>query len=375
MEALHSENPRIGELIAFLGRMKTGPAEREEYDRYAEVLNSATALEVNAALDSVLAVAGDIAEWKTPVARFIRAVSQGVEKHSLPVYPEKHLLGELESENDRIEQAISELQRRAKAVQKGEDGLSAIIGGLSRLDTLSAHYIRLQNELFPLFERASPQHACVKLMWALEDDVLSHLKKLTHWQKKEIDSEFWSALGSFFLLAGSLLWRERHILFPAAHHAIPEAFLQTDRRTADQQPGGPQAGQGLFSTTTGTLSSEQLDLIFRLLPVDISFIAADDRVAFYSDPPHRIFPRSPAVIGRKVQNCHPPKSVAMVEEILSSFKDGSRDSAEFWLTVAGKFVHIEYRAVRDERGTYLGTLEISQDATHLRSLEGQKRLL
>ncbi|HHT81073.1 MAG TPA: DUF438 domain-containing protein, partial [Spirochaetales bacterium] len=96
---------------------------------------------------------------------------------------------------------------------------------------------------------------------------------------------------------------------------------------------------------------------------------------FYSDPPHRIFPRSPAVIGRKVQNCHPPKSVGTVEKILTSFKEGSEDSANFYLTVGGRFVHIEYFAVRNEDNVYLGTLEVTQDATHLRELVGEKRLL
>jgi hypothetical protein len=131
----------------------------------------------------------------------------------------------------------------------------------------------------------------------------------------------------------------------------------------------------LFSGKTGALTFEQLELIFSLLPLDIAFIGADDRVKFYSDPPHRIFPRSPQVIGRLVQNCHPPKSVSTVEEILSSFKEGREDSAEFYLVVRGAFVHIQYYAVRSMDGKYLGTLEVTQDATHLRSLSGEKRLL
>ena len=122
------------------------------------------------------------------------------------------------------------------------------------------------------------------------------------------------------------------------------------------------------------MSFGELEAILRLLPLDIAFIGPDDTVAFYSDPPHRIFPRNPAIIGRLVQNCHPEKSVARVEAILSSFKDGSKDSAEFYLTVEGRFVHIEYMAVRNNKGTYLGTLEVTQDATRLRALEGEKRL-
>jgi DUF438 domain-containing protein len=100
-----------------------------------------------------------------------------------------------------------------------------------------------------------------------------------------------------------------------------------------------------------------------------------DEVAYYSASPERIFPRSPGVIGRKVQNCHPPKSVDMVEKILKAFKDGSKSTAEFWIQMSGRMLHIRYFAVRDAAGTYRGCLEVSQDITHIQKLTGNKRLL
>jgi DUF438 domain-containing protein len=111
------------------------------------------------------------------------------------------------------------------------------------------------------------------------------------------------------------------------------------------------------------------------LPVDISFVNENDEVAYYSASPERIFPRSPGVIGRKVQNCHPPKSVEMVEKILSEFKAGTKSIADFWIQMQGKFILIKYFAVRDAEGKYRGCLEVSQDVTEIRKLEGQKRLL
>jgi hypothetical protein len=101
----------------------------------------------------------------------------------------------------------------------------------------------------------------------------------------------------------------------------------------------------------------------------------DDRVAYYSEGPERIFPRSPAIIGREVRNCHPPKSVHLVNQILDAFKSGSRDTAEFWIELGGKFVYIRYFAVRDAGGHYRGCLEVSQDLPEIRKLEGQNRLL
>ena len=120
---------------------------------------------------------------------------------------------------------------------------------------------------------------------------------------------------------------------------------------------------------------EVINAILRSLPVDISFVGPDDRVAYYSDSEHRIFSRSVAVIGREVNNCHPPKSVHIVTKILEAFKRGERDKAEFWLELGGKFIHIQYLALKDGSGNYLGCLEVGQDATHLRSLAGQRRLL
>ena len=114
--------------------------------------------------------------------------------------------------------------------------------------------------------------------------------------------------------------------------------------------------------------------MLEVLPVDLTFVDSDDRVAFFSEG-ERIFARTPAVIGRKVQLCHPPKSVDTVERILEDFKAGKQDVAEFWIELHGVFVHIRYFAIRDDAGKYLGTLEVTQDLTRLRALQGERRLL
>lgn len=132
---------------------------------------------------------------------------------------------------------------------------------------------------------------------------------------------------------------------------------------------------GTLSLSTGGLSLEQADLILTHLPVDVSFVDAEGTVRYYSETKDRIFKRTPAVIGRKVQNCHPGKSVHMVEAILEAFKSGAKDSAEFWIELGGIFIYIRYFAVRDKSGTYQGCLEVSQDVTGIRALKGEKRLL
>ena len=105
------------------------------------------------------------------------------------------------------------------------------------------------------------------------------------------------------------------------------------------------------------------------------YVGADDKVRFFSQTKERIFPRSPAIIGREVQKCHPPASVHRVQRIVDDFREGRRDEAEFWIQMGPKFIHIRYFAIRDEQGKYQGTLEVSQDVTGIRALEGERRLL
>lgn len=382
MELIRNDGGRVDSMVEYLRLLKAGPVLLEVFHRYEAVLITATAVEVNDALDEALAdcAANDIEAWKIPVARFIRSVSQGLEASRLPEYPEGSLFERLRKENESIRAELSSLQALTKQMQPGGLRKGELAARVSGFSLLRDHYVALQNELFPLFERATPRHACVKLMWALEDDVLALKSRFEEagvgggTGGEEQDREFRALFGSFFLTAAALEYREQRILLPAAFSVL-KSTAQAGSAVSDggqlEAGGSPE----VFSSPTGSLTQSQMEAMFKVLPFDLSFIGADDRVKFYSDPPGRIFPRSPAVVGRRVQNCHPPKSVATVEEILRSFKHGEKDSAEFWLESRQAFIHIQYFAVRDENGAYLGTLEVSQDATHLRSLAGEKRLL
>ena len=138
----------------------------------------------------------------------------------------------------------------------------------------------------------------------------------------------------------------------------------------------PEAvGKGLVVLPTGALSLQQLKAVFATLPVDVTFVDADDRVRFFSEGKDRVFERPKAILGRLVQHCHPPGSVDVVERILADLRSGRQDVAEFWIDFKGRFAHIRYFALRDEEGVYLGTLEVTQDLTRERSLQGERRLL
>ena len=191
-----------------------------------------------------------------------------------------------------------------------------------------------------------------------------------------------------------MIYKEENILLPMALDSFTDeewaeiwasspryGWCLVEPRTGYQPPqaslpeGLRLAARDAIQLPTGNLTLDQLTLLFSTLPVDITFVDADDRVAFFSEGPDRVFARSKAIIGRKVQYCHPPRSVDVVDRILSDFREGRQSVAEFWIEFQGRFVHIRYFAVRDAEGRYTGTLEVTQDATKLRALTGERRLL
>jgi len=126
---------------------------------------------------------------------------------------------------------------------------------------------------------------------------------------------------------------------------------------------------------TGTFTKEELEGLLNALPVDITFVSKEDEVKYFNLAPGRVFPRAKAVIGKKVQNCHPQKSIHVVTQILDDFKEGRRESAEFWINAGGSLIYIRYFPVRNASGGYLGCLEVTQDITKIQKITGEKRLL
>lgn len=185
-----------------------------------------------------------------------------------------------------------------------------------------------------------------------------------------------------------IIFREEQIVFPVAMDSLPtgawnEMLAQSFETgwcygispAAKDQTAVMSRNVDRVDLGTGLLKPGQIILMLENLPVDITFVDENDEVCYFSGSKHRIFPRSKAIIGRKVQNCHPHESVHVVNEILEAFRNGSRDQADFWIQSKGRFIHIRYFAMRDAGGSYKGTIEVSQDVTGIRSLQGEKRLL
>ena len=290
------------------------------------------------------------------------------------------------------------------------------------------HYLRKENELFPVLERHGVTGPS-QVMWGVHDEIRAQVKAAKALLAAgSVDGSGQSAGTSLARAAVEMVYKENKILFPLAQQTLSHqewaevrkgedelgyAFQGTrspfpaassgapsrDRPLrADRPQGRPREPQAEASVCpsyrphprppsrrrpkastwisgTGRLSIEQVDMMLRHLPIEISFVDADGFVRYYSDTEERLFPRTPGAIGRHVKNCHPPKSVHMVEEILRKFAGGERDVAEFWIQMQEKFIHIRYFAVRNASKEYLGCLEVTQDVTGIRALEGQQRLL
>lgn len=287
------------------------------------------------------------------------------------------------------------------------DRLREITAALADVDK---HYARKENLLFSCLERHGITGPS-QVMWAKDDEARAALRELAAaLREPDTDAGTWKAVAAALAepalaaLSG-MIDKEERILLPmaletltagewaeiwrdsprygwclvepqAGYRPVPAEMPATPAEAAPPAAGpSPADGTASVAFESGILALEQLKGIFAALPVDLTFVDADDRVAFFSEGPDRVFPRSRAIIGRQVQNCHPPKSVHMVEQILSDFRAGRQSVAEFWIELRGRMVHIRYFAVRGGAGEYLGTLEVTQDITHARALSGERRLL
>lgn len=271
-----------------------------------------------------------------------------------------------------------------------------VTGLLDKLGEVNTHYVRKENQLFPFLERngisGPPQ-----VMWGIHDQVRAELKAVRQ-ALADGDADALATKGQALTTKiVDMIYKEDNILYPMSQSVLSEADWveirqgETDIGYALIEPGNEwqPSGEGhggdealrkaaitnSLPMQTGLLSLEQINLLFTHLPIEVSFTDENDEVRYFSDTDHRVFPRSSGVIGRKVENCHPPKSMGKVREILDSFRSGKQSKAEFWIQLNGQFLHICYFAVRDSDGKFRGTLETIQDVTQIRKLEGERRLV
>ena len=277
------------------------------------------------------------------------------------------------------------------------------------------HLSRKQNQLYPVLEKKGFTRPTTT-MWTLDDFIRDEIAECYNLLLEDKEEEFIGKQAELVADVRDLMDKEENILYPTSLEMINEEefryMAEGDREIgfayisvqADKSgnsastSGAPLSGlssapgfaeelAGLLgkygfnnkeeklNVTTGQLTLEQINLIYQHMPVDLSYVDENELVCFYTDTKHRVFPRSKNVIGRDVKNCHPKASVHIVEEIIKKFRSGEQDKAEFWINKPDLFIYIIYYAVRDENGKFRGVLEMMQDCTHIRSLQGSQTLL
>lgn len=305
--------------------------------------------------------------------------------------------------NREIEKITAALKELLAAGREGDPEASGakIREQLVKLQDLDLHYARKEQLLFPFLEKYGFEGPS-QVMWGKDNEIRELYKKARQRLdnlagREQLPELMDTVLSTLVEEVEGMIFKEENILFPVClEKLLPAdwaeilkesdnvgyAFIERPRETAElleelkhvaAETSGADRKQIAFPT--GNLTLKELTAIFNALPVELTFVGADDTVRYFSDNKERIFIRTKSIIGRKVQKCHPPQSVHLVEKILASFKAGTRDRAEFWLEIKGRMIEIDFIAVRDENGTYLGTLELTQDITELKTREGAKRLL
>jgi len=281
------------------------------------------------------------------------------------------------------------------------------------------HLSRKQNQLYPVLEKKGFTRPTTT-MWTLDDFIRDEIAECYNLLLEDKEEEFIGKQAELVADVRDLMDKEENILYPTSLEMINEeefrymaegdqeigfAYITVDKEKSGNQnsaspsantsplaglssaPGFAEELAGLLgkygfnnkeeklNVTTGQLTLEQINLIYQHMPVDLSYVDENELVCFYTDTKHRVFPRSKNVIGRDVKNCHPKASVHIVEEIIKKFRSGEQDKAEFWINKPDLFIYIIYYAVRDENGKFRGVLEMMQDCTHIRSLQGSQTLL
>ncbi len=339
----------------------------------------------------------------------VEVFEDSLKKHSEQAQPAGHPVETYKRENREAERRIKDIRTCLTGMRRrsGSEEYARLKSLAEDLRNYEKHYQRKENQLFPKLE-AVGFTGPTNVMWGKHDEIRDAMKHfIAGIDAALVPKELKARFAAVSRKIGKMIFMEEKILFPTSMIKLSEKDWEQIRSEEPEigyawfdipreaHPGTQKsrlqaAAEPVYNgedeedmmskpiqipLNEGYLTQQQLDLMLRVLPVDVTFVDEHDQVRYYSAADDRLFPRTPSIIGRDVQNCHPPKSVHIVQKIVESFRNKERDCAEFWIDFRGKKVHIRYFPVYDQSGAYRGTVEVSQDVTGIMQLEGERRLL
>jgi len=405
-ELIDNRAHRVAVLKDIIRHLHSGAAPELVKDRLRELVGQTDATEIMAMEQQLMAEGMPVEEVRSMCdlhSQVTRDVL--VQIAPPPAIAPGHPVDTFRRENTALKGVIAAMRATFAEAAKLDDkaDITELVFRLRQsandLMDLDKHYQRKEHALFSCLERHGITGPS-KVMWAKDDDVRRLLKQMN--QSAHDCAPTSPAVKQFFAQSAQpalsaieeMIFKEENILLPMSLQTLTDnewaeiwaaspqyGWCLVEPQTGYQPPAATGAvtnavpKEGTIMMPTGHVTVEQLVAVLSTLPLDLTFVDAEDRVAFFSEGPDRIFARSKAIIGRKVQHCHPPRSADIVNQILDDFRSGRQNVAEFWINFHGKFVHIRYFAVRSKDGAYLGTVELTQDLAPLRQLAGERRLL
>lgn len=301
-----------------------------------------------------------------------------------------HPINLFKRENHEIEKLVEKIKEAFK--DKDYQKTKKLLEELGKIDI---HYQRKEQVVFPYLEKLQ-FFGPTQVMWGKDDEIRDLFKKCMENIENQQEDFFDKYLNPLLEEVLSMIFKEENILFPTCLEKLSNddwvkifkestevgyVFIEPLKEVLEAKDIVQSSKQETYFKEdkiyfpTGNLTLEEIRVLLNTLPFDISFIDKEDKVRFYSDNQKRIFLRTPSVIGREVRNCHPPKSLKLVEQVIDELKSGKKDVVEFWINFGGRLIHIRYFAVRDEFKNYLGIVETTQDITEIKKIEGEKRLI
>jgi len=392
-EFTNHKNTRISDLVLLFQGILKGENLKELVSQNKNLIEKVVPTDIIYLVDQLVLMEIPMDELKRGINKILNLLYKTIAEY--PYYPpdKESFLGCLIENNRFLDEklkAIKPLVQELNQIGENAEIKQMLKNNLVDLEKFNQYYFIKENVLFPVIEKHVPQFRCLSVMWSFHDDIKRNLQKsIEELEKSDFNlKQFNRFAGDLFFNMYAIKFREERILYPLVEDVISEDVL--NRLFTDSLEIGFPFYQSEIKNTaeikdqndvvrlnleTGNLTLEQIKLLFNHLPVDITFVDENDKVAYFSSPKKRIFPRTKSIIGRNVHNCHPPESVHVVHRIVEEFRNGRKDSASFWINSKGQKLLIQYFAVRDESGNYQGVIEVSQEIGEIQQLKGEKRLL
>lgn len=400
-ELINNREYRQKVLKELIMELHDGKSVEEVRERFQELIKGVSTAEISQ-MEAQLIKEGMKVEEIQRLCDVHAAVFKGsVEEIHHPEQSHGHPVHTFKRENEAVKNLIEkELRPNIEKYKNKEDVKYALLENINLLWDLDKHYSRKENLVFPYLEKYGIT-APPKVMWGVDDEIREDIKacKQAVVEEKEDRSKIAEKLEKLIHRIEEMIYKEESILLPMCMDTLTEdEWLTIEAESAEigyciTEPAGKwkplrvnienkedkklgeEDNKGYIKFETGILKVNELSAMLNALPFDITFVDKEGIVKYFSNSSERIFARTKAVIGRTVTNCHPPASVHVVEQVVENLRSGKKDHEDFWIKMGPRYVLIRYFAVRDEKGEFLGVLEVTQNIKPIQEITGEKRLV